>query len=75
MENQRTILYLAFFFTLFLLYQEWQKAYDPQPIVTAAEQITSGNSRDISDADLSSQPWVHCQRSLKKARFVNRFVL
>ncbi len=52
MENQRTILYLAFFFTLFLLYQQWQDTYNPQPIVTNVD-VTSGLSRD---ADLSSTP-------------------
>ena len=38
MENQRTLLYVAFFFTLFLLYTEWQKAYGPQPVITQTEQ-------------------------------------
>ncbi len=52
MENQRTILYLAFFFTLFLLYQEWQKAYGPQPVQTNIEQVGS----TISDAEISSLP-------------------
>jgi len=55
MENQRTILYLAFFFTLFLLYQEWQKTYNPDPVVTQTEQYTTGNA-SVDDADLSSQP-------------------
>jgi len=56
MENQRTILYLAFFFTLFLLYQEWQKTYNPQPVVSDIEQISPGVSGDISDAEISSLP-------------------
>ncbi len=55
MENQRTILYLAFFFTLFLLYQEWQKAYEPQPVITNVGQVSSV-SGGHSDADLSSLP-------------------
>lgn len=42
MDNHRIILYLAFFFTLFLLYQEWQKDYGPQPVVTEVEQTTNG---------------------------------
>ncbi|MCW9046448.1 MAG: membrane protein insertase YidC [Gammaproteobacteria bacterium] len=54
MENQRTILYLAFFFTLFLLYQEWQKAYAPQPAVTDIEQVSS--SGNITDAEINSLP-------------------
>ncbi|RDH82685.1 MAG: membrane protein insertase YidC [endosymbiont of Galathealinum brachiosum] len=54
MENQRTILYLAFFFTLFLLYQEWQKSYGPQPVVTDIENAAS--SVPGADADLSSLP-------------------
>lgn len=52
MENQRTLLYLAFFFTLFLLYQEWQKDYGPQPIAT---QTTSPTSM-VSDAEISALP-------------------
>lgn len=56
MENQRTILYLAFFFTLFLLYQEWQKAYAPQPVITDVEQSSPGYSGGISDAEISSLP-------------------
>lgn len=53
MENQRTILYLAFFFTLFLLYQAWQKAYNPEPVAVRTEQAISGN---ISDAEISALP-------------------
>ena len=50
MENQRPILYLAFFFTLFLLYQEWQKDYGPQPVVTDIEQRdASAANRDMPD--------------------------
>jgi len=64
MENQRTILYLAFFFTLFLLYQEWQKAYGPQPIETPVEQVSGINGSGvpgnvpnaISDAEISALP-------------------
>jgi len=56
MENQRTILYLAFFFTLFLLYQEWQKAYGPQPIETPTEQVTGLKSGEIPAAETASQP-------------------
>ncbi|MCW8933524.1 MAG: membrane protein insertase YidC [Gammaproteobacteria bacterium] len=55
MENQRTILYLAFFFTLFLLYQEWQKTYGPQPAVTDTEQVSS-ISGGITDAEINSLP-------------------
>lgn len=43
MDNQRTILYLAFFFTLFLLYQEWQKDYGPKPVAVEAEQTAEGS--------------------------------
>jgi len=58
MENQRTILYLAFFFTLFLLYQEWQKAYAPQPITTQVEQVlgVNGETGKIFDAEISALP-------------------
>ena len=52
MENQRTLLYLAFFFTLFLLYQEWQKDYGPQPVVTEAAAPTSM----VTDAEISALP-------------------
>jgi len=55
MENQRTILYLAFFFTLFLLYQEWQKAYGPEPVETQIEQV-SNISSGVSDAEISALP-------------------
>jgi len=57
MENQRTILYLAFFFTLFLLYQEWQKAYGPEPIETQTEQVSGINgASSVSDAEISALP-------------------
>ncbi len=55
MENQRTVLYLAFFFTLFLLYQQWEKTYGPQPIDTQIEQVFD-TSATIPDADNSSLP-------------------
>ncbi|VAW66016.1 Inner membrane protein translocase and chaperone YidC, long form [hydrothermal vent metagenome] len=54
MENQRTVLYLAFFFTLFLLYQEWQKTYNPQPVESNVEQVSG--SAAISDAEISALP-------------------
>jgi len=54
MENQRTVLYLAFFFTLFLLYQEWQKTYNPEPVTTNVEQVS--NAAMVSDAEISALP-------------------
>ncbi len=57
MENQRTILYLAFFFTLFLLYQEWQKAYGPEAVITSTEQVINAQPGNIiSDAEINSLP-------------------
>ncbi len=50
MENQRTILYIAFFFTLFLLYQEWQKDYGPKPVETEVVETTT--AADTPDAAL-----------------------
>ncbi|VAW65864.1 Inner membrane protein translocase and chaperone YidC, long form, partial [hydrothermal vent metagenome] len=56
MENQRPFLYIAFFFTLFLLYTEWQKAYNPQPIVTDSEQTLPSaiNSAGTDSAGIPS---------------------
>lgn len=54
MENQRTLLYLAFFFTLFLLYQEWQKAYGPQPVVTEVTSVAPDGS--TINAEISALP-------------------
>lgn len=54
MENQRTLLYLAFFFTLFLLYQEWQKAYGPQPVVTEVTTVAPDGS--TINAEISALP-------------------
>ncbi len=55
MENQRTVLYLAFFFTLFLLYQQWEKTYGPQPLPTQVEQVASASGA-MADADIASLP-------------------
>jgi len=44
MENQRTI------------FQEWQKTYSPQPIATNTEQLATGASTGMADAELSSLP-------------------
>jgi len=39
MDNQRTLLLVALFFTLFLIWQKWQEQYMPnQPAATAATQ-------------------------------------
>lgn len=54
MENQRPLLYLAFFFTLFLLYQEWQKDYGPQPVEQAASVEQAQGM--VSDAEISALP-------------------
>ena len=56
MENQRTILYIAFFFTLFLLYQEWQKDYGPAPIVSQTEQSVSEREASAVEAEMSAIP-------------------
>jgi YidC/Oxa1 family membrane protein insertase len=32
MENQRTLLYITFFFLLFLIWQAWQQDYGPKPV-------------------------------------------
>jgi len=59
MENQRTILYLAFFFTVFLLYQQWQVAYGPQPVEAQNEQVSGINGEaltGVSDAEISALP-------------------
>lgn len=46
MDNQRTLLYLTFFFILFLMWQAWQQDYGPkpapQPVVTTTDSISSG---------------------------------
>ncbi len=55
MENQRTILYIAFFFTLFLLYQEWQKDYGPKPIVSETEQPADRQSVEAM-AEIAALP-------------------
>lgn len=54
MENQRTLLYLAFFFTLFLLYQEWQKDYGPQPTIVESETVSKNATP--SSAEISALP-------------------
>ena len=46
MENQRTLLYLSFFFILFLMWQAWQQDYGPKPtpapVVTASDSTSTG---------------------------------
>lgn len=37
MENQRTLLYITFFFILFLIWQAWQQDYGPKPEVVATQ--------------------------------------
>ena len=56
MENQRTILYLAFFFTLFLLYQQWQKDYGPQPMAVETKQLTPPALNREENTDLATLP-------------------
>jgi YidC/Oxa1 family membrane protein insertase len=45
MENQRTLLYITFFFFIFLLWQAWQQDYGPQPVAETpanGEQSAAG---------------------------------
>lgn len=46
MENQRTLLYISFFFILFLLWQAWQQDYGPkpvpQPVANTSDSISNG---------------------------------
>ncbi|TNF37603.1 MAG: membrane protein insertase YidC [Gammaproteobacteria bacterium] len=45
MENQRTLLYFAFFFILFLMWQAWQQDYGPKPAPVAMEQGAATTSQ------------------------------
>ncbi len=56
MENQRTLLYLAFFFTLFLLYQQWQQDYAPQALENNVVNTNSSGEAVVSDAEISALP-------------------
>ena len=51
MENQRTLLYLSFFFILFLMWQAWQQDYGPKPI----QQPVSSTSSDSMSTGLADQ--------------------
>ena len=37
MENQRTLLYITFFFFIFLLWQAWEQDYGPKPVPVSTE--------------------------------------
>ncbi len=54
MENQRTLLYISFFFILFLMYQAWQEDYGPKPVAVVESQIPAaeknGLTSDVPDA-------------------------
>jgi len=59
MENQRTLLYITFFFFIFLLWQAWQKDYGPQPVVeapTSGEAITADKSAGTPDIPEAATP-------------------
>ncbi|WP_006786593.1 membrane protein insertase YidC [Thiorhodospira sibirica] len=58
MDNFRPVLYLFLLFTLFLVWQAWQRDYGPQPVApTAHERAVLGDEasppRDIPDAPIS----------------------
>jgi len=54
MENQRTLLYLSFFFILFLMYQTWQDDYGPKPAPVVEGQVPAAKNNqqenDVPDA-------------------------
>ena len=41
MENQRTLLYMSFFFILFLIWQTWQEDHTPKAVITAPQSSTT----------------------------------
>ena len=49
MENQRTLLYLSFFFILFLMYQTWQEDYAPKPVPVAEKQSSPADINNLVD--------------------------
>jgi YidC/Oxa1 family membrane protein insertase len=59
MENQRTLLYITFFFLIFLLWQAWQRDYGPQSVPVAVEQPTGPSAKqvpiDIPVAEVDSE--------------------
>jgi YidC/Oxa1 family membrane protein insertase len=59
MENQRTLLYLSFFFILFLMYQTWQEEYGPKPVPVVESQIPAAekhrSANDVPDASIPGE--------------------
>jgi len=49
MENQRTLLYLSFFFILFLMYQTWQEDYGPKPVPVVESQSAAAGNNNLAD--------------------------
>lgn len=44
MDNQRTLLYISFFFILFLIWQAWQQDYGPKPVPQAVVSAQDSSS-------------------------------
>ncbi len=67
MENQRTLLYITFFFLIFLLWQAWQQDYGPKPVPLAVEQsagpATEQAPIDIPEPEPVSENGVPAARS------------
>ena len=44
MESQRSFILIGLALVSFLLWQEWQTTYGPQPVVTAEQQVELPNN-------------------------------
>ena len=53
MENQRTLLYITFFFFIFLLWQAWQQDYGPKPTPVANGEATTSEQQTTPPVDQS----------------------
>ena len=69
MENQRTLLYLALVFILFLMWQAWQKDYGPKPVepVTSSQTASSGEEPAAVNEDIPSPVVSEQQASVQAA--------
>ena len=80
MESQRSFLIIGLALVSFLLWQQWQKDYGPQPIVPAAQEQTQQSSQgvpsfeDVSSEDVPSGDSVPAAQPIATAQNANRII-
>ncbi|MEE1676164.1 membrane protein insertase YidC [Agarivorans aestuarii] len=73
MESQRNLLIIGLLFVSFLIYQQWQKDYGPQPVVTTATNTVTATGTN-ANGDVPASASSHDDSDLTQATAAGQLI-